>query len=412
MAEISPLTFFRFAADHVGLITDIFYHSSGLSDSRLRYLVIRHRKPTDPSPHYVMEQLIRLGILETVPDATASYEMTRPVSTLLSYLLRRHRLTSVRVIQAYLTDIEHLSTELSSFLEKGDSQGAVRILDETAEVMERIRQDSRSNRDGIIAKAILIKANRERQPVRERFETINRLWSRYIVPLRDLIDVRKAMDDALDKLEVLFRDGSRVFGTDGAMIRELSSASARLLRLRRDVKADYHESLTELGPLYESLRRDTALARGAGRALEITGRKGLRHLRITEFMSFPTWRTEGLVSTKALEAYLYGIKGYRPLKAPALAEAAVLEPEKIIEPVDLERRLWASLPVEDLLSWLIENHAGCSATEILKAYGRVLDFRGLSFFTGAEDRTYGLGAFTVEAHPRSVASENGERVQG
>ncbi len=411
MAEISPLTFFRFAADQCALLTDIFYHSAGISELELRSLVIRHRKPADPSPHHVIEQLSNLGILETVPDATASYEMTRPVSALMSYLLRQHRLTSVRVIQAYLADLEHLSRELSSALRDVSGQSAVRILDEAGEVMERIRQDSRSNRDGIIGEAVRIKANRERWPVKQRFETINRLWSRYIEPLRDLIDVRKEMDTALDALELLFADGMRVFRADRAMQREFSVASARLLRLRRDVKTDYHESLAELGPLYESLRRDTALARGAGRALEIIGRRGIRALRITQRMALPAWRTDGLMSDFALTAYLHGIKGYEPRSLPAIAPAPEQEHDVIIEPQDLKSRLLSSLPVSDLLDWLIENHPGCSAGEILRAYGRVLEIPEFTFRTGTETRSYALPPFIAEACPREVIRATGEDVK-
>lgn len=402
MAEISPLTFFRFAADHCALLTDIFYHSAGITELELRSLVIRHRKPSDPSPHHVIEQLSHLGILETVPDATASYEMTRPVSTLMSYLLRQHRLTSVRVIQAYLADLEHLSKELSSALRDVSGQSAVRILDEVGEVMERIRQDSRSNRDGIIGEAVRIKANRERWSVKLRFETINRLWSRYIEPLRDLIDVRKEMDNALDALELLFAEGFRVFRADRAMQREFSVASARLLRLRRDVKTDYHESLSELGPLYESLRRDTALARGAGRALEIIGRRGVRSLHVTRRMALPAWRTDGLMSDFALTAYLHGIKGYEPRSLPAIAPAPEQEHEIVLDPLVLRQQLRESLPVPDLLGWLIENYDHCSPGEILRAFGRVLESPEFSFRTGPDTRDYNLPPFIVQGCPREV----------
>ncbi len=413
MAEISPLTFFRFAAEHCGLLVDIFYHSAGITDLELRSLVIRHRKPADPSPHYIIEQLSNLGILETVPDATASYEMTRPVSALLSYLLRQHRLTSVRVIQAYLADLGHLSRELSSALEDASAQSAVRLLDEIGEVMERIRQDSRSNRDGIISEAVRIKANREKWSVTRRFEIINRLWLRYLEPLRDLIDVRKEMDDALDTLELLFADGRRVFRTDSTMTREFSVASARLLRLRRNVKGDYHESLTELGPLYETLRRDTALARGAGRALEIIGRRGIRSLRITERMALPAWRTDGLMSNAALTAYLHGIRGYEPGEAPALARPGrEQEHDVIIEPEELKNRLAASLPLDDLLEWLIEKHSEYPAAEILRAYGRVLEIPEFRFSTIYALRTYKIAPFSVEGCPRRVSRETEEEMRG
>ncbi len=403
MPEISPLTFFRFAADHSALLTDIFYRSAGLNDAELRKLVIRHQKPSAPSPHRVIEQLEKLGILEAVPGATATYEMTRPVSSLLAYLLRRHRLTSVQVIQAYLSDLEHLSIELSSAMEEGKSQVAVRILDEMAEVMERIRQDSRSNRDGIIGEAIRIKANREKRSVRERFEIINRLWRRYLEPLRDLIDIRKAMDAALDRLEVLFRDGARRFATDRAMAREFAAVSARLLRLRRDVRTDYHESLTELGPLYEALRKDSALARGASHALEILGRKGLKSLGITEAMALPIWRTEGLLSNRALIAFFQGIKGYEPRPAPALASPpASQDMEGVIGQETLKKEMMSSLPIDDLLSWLIQHFSEYSAPQILRAYGRLLCLEDLSFETRDQENTYVLGRFLVRAFPKAI----------
>ena len=410
MPEISPLTFFRFAADHSALLTDIFYRSAGLNDAELRELVIRYQRPSSPSPHRVIEQLEKLGILEAVPGATATYEMTRPVSSLLAYLLRRHRLTSVEVIQAYLSDLERLSIELSSAMEGGRSQVAVRILDEMAEVMERIRQDSRSNRDGIIGEAMRIKANREKRSVRERFEIINRLWRRYLEPLRDLIDVRKAMDAALDRLEALFRDGSRRFAADRAMAREFAAVSARLLRLRRDARADYHESLAELGPLYEALRRDSALARGASHALEILGRKGLKALGITEALALPVWRTEGLLSNKALIAFFQGIKGYEPRPAPALAgPPARRDMDGVIGQETLREEVKASLPIDDLLSWLIRHFSGYSASQILRAYGRVLCLEGISLETRNRENTYVLGRFLVRAFPKAVCPCGKER---
>ncbi len=410
MPEISPLTFFRFASDHSALLIDIFYRSAGMNDAEIRDLVIRHQKPSDPSPHRVIDQLEKLGILEAVPGATATFEMTRPVSSLLAYLLRRHRLTSVEVIQAYLSDLEHLSAELSGALEHKKSQVALRILDEMAEVMERIRQDSRSNRDGIIGEAMRIKANREKRSVRERFEIINRLWKRYLEPLRDLIDVRKAMDAALDRLEVLFRDGGARFATDRAMAREFAAVSARLLRLRRDARTDYHESLAELGPLYEALRKDSALARGASHALEILGRKGIMALGITEAIALPVWRTEGLLFNKALIAFFQGIKGYEPKAAPALADPPdARDTEGVIDQETLRKEIMSSLPMDDLLSWLIQHYSEYSAPQILRAYGRALCLKGISFETEGGENTYVLGSFLVRAFPKAAGPGSEKR---
>lgn len=46
------------------------------------------------------------------------------------------------------------------------------------------------------------------------------LWTRYLEPLRDLIDVKKAMDASLDDLERSLMTNGKTFAIDGALTRE------------------------------------------------------------------------------------------------------------------------------------------------------------------------------------------------
>jgi len=55
---------------------------------------------------------------------------------------------------------------------------------------ERMRHDSRRNRDEVISAAMRVKSNKDRMPPMRRYEIINRLWTRYLVPLRDMIDTQ------------------------------------------------------------------------------------------------------------------------------------------------------------------------------------------------------------------------------
>jgi len=57
-----------------------------------------------------------------------------------------------------------------------------RALDEITETMERIRQDSRANREAIINEVMTVKSNRDKRTVSERFEKINYLWNHYLEP--------------------------------------------------------------------------------------------------------------------------------------------------------------------------------------------------------------------------------------
>jgi hypothetical protein len=77
-----------------------------------------------------------------------------------------------------------------------------------------------------------VKSNKEQRSVRERFEIINRLWTRYLEPLRDLIDVRKSMDAAMDDLERVMRSGAQAFDLDGALNREFYRSRTRLTRIQ------------------------------------------------------------------------------------------------------------------------------------------------------------------------------------
>lgn len=405
MAEISPLTFFRFAAEHTALLVDLFYRSAGLTEAALRDLILRNQKGSAAvSSGRVMEQLKNLGIVESVPGETALFEMTRPISGLMSYLLRQHRLTSIEVIRAYLKDIERLTHELSDIITADSGQMAMRILLEISDVIERIRQDSRSNRDGIIGEVIRLKTNRERYTVRERFEIINRLWKRYLEPLRDLIDVKKAMDASLDRLQGLVDLGQTRFLHDRIMAREFKSVSARLLRLRRDVLEDYRESLAEISPLYESLRRECALSQGASLALQIIGQKGIRALRLTSRLAIPIWRTQGLLSNKTLIAYYQGVKGYTPGPRPKVSTTArATRAPRVITMEELKERLVNALPVDDLMEWLFHDFSRYPLHEILKAYGRILGFKDLEIRTLNKEKAYEAGHFLIRAYVKTVS---------
>lgn len=397
-----PQAFFRFSAEHYDLLVDLFYRTEGVNDVELLALVERHRSPSSPSPYYVADQLVKLGILEAAPEATAAYELTRQVRNLLGYLLMEHRLTSAAVLQGYLNDLEQLGRELERAISASAGNPAVRVLSEVGDILERLRQDSRANREGIIGEVLRIKSNRERRSVRERFETVNRLWSRYLEPLRDLIDVRKAMDHSLEGLDRQMRHGQEAFALDGALNRELARTRSRLMRLRRDAAEDFREAVREIEPLYHALRRESEIVRGASRALERVRREGLSSLRLSERLALPAWRREGLFTDAATEAFLRDLRGYEPRRSPVLPEAEETGRHAFVDPVELSTALAADLPVPDLLAWLGRRYPEASLGEVLRAYGRLHGSSGLRGHFGAEERAYRIAGARLFAHPLAV----------
>lgn len=399
---INPQSFFNFAAQNYPLLHDIFRRSGGMNDAELSELIRRNRTGLE-SPAAFIEKLINLKIIEPLPDATANYEMTRTLSVLFRFLLQEQRLTSTSVIQAYLDELERAQTDLEHAIRDDKHSLIERALDEIAETMERIRQDSRANREAIINEVMTVKSNKDKRTASERFEKINYLWNHYLEPLKDLIDVRKTMDASLDSLERLLKLGAEQFLLDGALHREFTRCSVRLVRLRRDMTADFLESMQEVEPLYVSLKQDSSLAKGAARALERVARQGIRSLNLPAALAIPSgWLREGLFNNTDVESFLHNVRGYQPQEPPVICFGADTLSHRFIPPDELIETLQQALPVSDVLQWLLDRYDSYPFPELLRAYGRIISSDAFKTGFSKEEKCYPLPRITVYARPLAV----------
>lgn len=404
---IQPQTFLNFAARNYSLIHDIYRRENGANEAELFDLIRKYRSESDPLPDYTFSQLLDLKIVEALPDATAIYEITRPVSVLFRFLLQEQRLTSTTVIQAYLDDLDTYYSDLEKALEAGKHGRIERALSEIVDTMERIRQDSRANRQAIINEVMSVKGNRDRKTVRERFGKILLIWEKYLEPLKDLIDVKKTMDSSLDSLETLLKHGSKQYSMDGVIFNELSKATARLVRLRRDVMSDFHESMQEVEPLYLTLKRDSILARGASIALEKADKFGIRSLRLVDELALPAgWLQEGLFTNTRIEAYLHGVQGYKPIQAPSISTNDSDDPPHYMDLEDVLNNLVNDLPVDDVLAWLFDQYTEYNFTDLLRVYGRLMNSNSCTTTFSNEEKQYIHGGMLVNAYPLTVRGIN------
>lgn len=370
MAIISPLTFFRFAADHSELLERLYEKRARITGTELREYVLACRKETDPTPQRIINQLEELGIIEPSPEATAAYEMRRPVAQLLAYLLHEYRLTSVEVIQAYLSDLQKLGGGLLKAVADKDGAGSVRLLADAADEVERMRQDSRHSREAIVADVVKLKANKAGLTVKERLARVEYLWTRYMAPLRDMLDVRKEMERQLDSLEAALLRGETAFETDLAVRREFTALRSRALRLRREIAADFKESIKELLPLHSELHRESAVSRGAAHALQLIKRGGLSAIGLTNRLGISTWRPNGLFADEAVSAYMLGLKGYTPKLPPPLTAARPPDLSALIAGEEFQTKARKAVPIVDALEWLITQYPQAAPEQLLRCYAR------------------------------------------
>jgi hypothetical protein len=400
---IQPQTFLNFTAHHYPLLHDLYRREHGVNEAELYELIHKYRSDNDSQPAHIYNQLLDLRIIEALPDATAIYEITRPIAVLFRFLLQEQRLTSTTVIQAYLDDLDTFYGDLENALREEKHGRIERSLSEIVDTMERIRQDSRANRQAIINEAMAVKGNRERRTVRERFETILLIWEKYLEPLKDLIDVKKSMDGSLDSLESLLKSGLKQYTMDGVVFDELQKTVARLVRLRRDVVSDFHESMQEVEPLYHSLERDSILARGASRALEQIDKFGLRSLQLTDALALPAgWLQQGLFTDTIVESYLHGVKEYVPQQAPHLSLGENVSNPQYMDLQDVVDSLNNEVPVTDTLAWLFDRYLDFELIDILRVYGHLIHSPLFATKFSHEQKNYQFNDVNICAYPMVI----------
>ncbi len=399
--SVRPSTFFAFAAARSELLTALFrHHVDGVGHAELVALIERHAGDDDPSVEYQLEQLERLRILEPSPAGDAVWQLTFPVQQLLGFLLRHQTLTGAAVLQAYVAEMGTLAGDLEQASARGEAEGAVRALGDLQAPLERLRNDSANNRDRLTTEALDIKANAERTSARVRFERINHLWHRYLIPLRDVLDTNAAMDATLDRLGLALDHARLAFAARTSVDQGLVRAKRTLLRLRRAVFADHEESVREIEPLYRQLRRDTRLSRGASRALERLRADGWSGLPVEGWLGLPKRERSPRFSDSALEAFLHGLRGYSPARPDPWSEHVDVEPPARIDRAELVDAMEASAPIDDVLAWLIEQYGDQGAAQILRAYGWIhAGELGPVFEDAVRPRDYELPGFQLRSRP-------------
>lgn len=402
MAVVNPQTFFRFAADHHELLVELYQHRDGITEAELLQLIRRFAGEGSPSASYVVDRLRELGFIDYAPHATAQYEMTRPFAELMSSLLREYRLTSVEVIRGYFTAMDSMAAEISQAIAGKNGDLLVRSLNDTSEHVERMRHDSRRNRDEVISTAMRVKSNRDRMPPRRRYEIINRLWTRYLAPLRDMIDTQKAMDASLDRMERVLEEADVCFQVDGAVAPVVGMGRARVRRLRRDVVLDFRESIREIAPLYEELRRENALARGASHALEVMAKQGLTRMALPQQLGICNWQQQGLFSDSALEAYFVTLQGYVPGRPRPLRNGTTETARDHIRMDEFDAQVAGALPIPDALAWLYDSYPEVPLSTVLRLYGRMHSGRYGRAGFGSADEEYDMCGVTLTAYPMSL----------
>ena len=398
--QLTPKRFFDFCANHVPLLHAIAQKPGDVSEAQVRQLIRSFSDPAGEQTQTTWERLVELQIMVPLEEASSHYVMSQPLLQLVNFLYNDALPTSPEIIQGYIAALESSRKRLVTGVEAMDPISVAIATSEVDNTLRRMQDDLDATHRAVMAEVSRYKADRGSVSVRERYLRIVGLMDQYVHPLVEIIRVDGLLVGTLNETDLALR-AAREGGvyTEIGLI-ERNERQIRALR-RRSIHT-LNESRKELQPLYDVLRRSSAIAHGATLAL---GR--FRQMRLEDWViNYVVQADRAGVECPPTDAVLldtiHHVASHPPVPPPQLSMF-----ENGETPSDYTRLLWLNgltdaisegLPVRDLTDWLVKSYPEKSTSDALLALSRLMFEPTLDVaFKGEKRREYRTSDGTLEA---------------
>lgn len=400
--KVNAQSFFNFCSGHVPLLRKLAEREGEFSEAELLRLVREHPGLHEELPENLWRRLRELQILIPSEPGGDSYFLADPVARLISYLLNEANPATPEMIRGYVQSLDTVGRQLASALEHNNLPVVTMAFSEISQTLRLIHANLDETHLAILAEVGRYKTERQRVSVRDKFRRIVFWMDRYVEPMIEIVRADGPLRATFDEIEQLLRKA-----------RELSlyndyPALERNLRLLRLIGAHalrvFVQCRKEIQPLYESLRRSSAIAEGAARALEKLQNEGLANWGAAPMLGICFVRHQNVPGDSAIALALQ-----RVVEHPAEPAPTVDFQREESEPLELARRLWLDLlpervrpqlPLDDVLRWIIQEHPGKDTTSVLAGFGELVFHREFNArFLPGDRNTYPTADGLIEASP-------------
>ncbi len=398
--QLTPKRFFDFCASHVPLLHALASKTGDVSEAQVRQTIRAFSDDQAELPETTWQRLLELQIMLPLEEGSSHYVMAQPLLQLLNFLYDDALPTSPEIIQGYIAALESSRKRLNSGVEAMDPISVAIAASEVDNTLRRMQDDLDATHRAVMAEVSRYKADRSSVSVRERYLRIVGLMDQYVHPLVEIVRVDGVLVHTLNATDLALR-AAREQGvyTEIGLI-ERNERQLRVLR-RRSIHT-LNESRKELQPLYDVLRRSSAIAHGATLAL---GR--LRQMRLDDWvMNYVVQADRASVECPPTDSVLHDtinhVASHPPAAPPQLSMF-----ENGETPSDYVRLLWLNglrdairqeLPVRDLTDWLVKTYPEKSTADALLGLSKLMFDPTLDvMFKGHKHRHYRTSDGTLEA---------------
>lgn len=403
--QITPKRFFDFCASHVPLLHALAIRPGDVSEAQVRQLIRSFSDSLQEQPETTWQRLVELQIMVPLEEGSSHYVMSQPLLHLINFLYDDALPTSPEIIQGYIAALESARKRLVAGVEALDPLSVNMATNEVDHTLRRMQEDLDATHRAVMAEVARYKADRSTVSVRERYLRILSLMDQYVHPLVEIVRVDGLLVATLNEADIALR-AARENGvyTEIGLI-ERNERQVRALR-RRSIHT-LNESRKELQPLYDVLRRSSAIAHGATLAL---GR--LRQMRLEDWVNnYVVQAARASVEVPPTDAVLAHtineVISHPPAPPPMLAMD-----ENEGTPPDFTRLLWLNglsdalreeLPVKDLTGWLTSTYPDKSTADALLGLSRLLFDPTMEVgFKGGRMKEYRTSDGTLQASTISI----------
>lgn len=372
--QVSPKQFFNFCATHVPLLRALTVRHREVTEAEVREQVRAHADTDAEAPARTWQKLLDLRILVPTEEGSSYYTITSSLQGLFNYLYNEAVPTSAEIIQGYISALSSAQRRMTDAILTDDQLKVGLANEEVEQTLRRILEDLEATQRAVLMEVGKYKADRSSVSIRERYLRIVDLMERYVDPLVDVVRVDGPLSDSLDEIDHALRSAREkgIYMDIGPLAR--SERQIRILR-RRSVHT-LHESRKELQPLYDTLRRQSAIAHGAAIALQQLPQLKLEVWMEVFGVSAGRCGVECPPTDAMIKQVIRNVIEHPPQPAPAIS---LIEPTET--PPDLIRLRWlnglldsvdAVSPLPDVTEWLVTSFPDKGTTDTLLGLNRIL----------------------------------------
>lgn len=372
--QVTPKRFFDFCSSHVPLLHAIAVKPGDVSEAQVRQLIRTFSDSVSEQPETTWQRLLELQILVPLEEGSAHYVMAQPLLQLINYLYNDAVPTSPEIIQGYIAALESARKRIVIGIEAGDALSVAMATNEVDHTLRRMQDDLDATHRAVMSEVARYKADRTSVSVRERYVRIVGLMDQYVHPLVEIVRVDGLLVSVLDETDLALRAAREqgVYVEMGMIARN----ERQIRALRRRSIHTLNESRRELQPLYDVLRRASAIAHGATLAL---GR--LRQMKqddwvVNYMVQADRAGIECPPTDSVLRHVINEVVSHPPTPPPVLSME-----ENGDTPPDYVRLLWLNglatdlreeLPVKDLTAWITGTFPEKGTSDMLLGLSRLL----------------------------------------